>query len=87
MYAAHQSGDAGWVPEGRLGGEDACTPGPPLGTSHRIVRRASSLQTVAPQWKPGDTVPLGPSRALRVVGTRVTDVDETPVLIVEDDAA
>jgi hypothetical protein len=35
----------------------------------------------------GDTVPLGPSRALRVVGTRVTDVDETPVLIVEDDAA
>jgi hypothetical protein len=40
--------------------------------------------TVAPQWKPGDTIPLGPGRALRVVGKRVTDLDETPVLIVED---
>jgi hypothetical protein len=84
MYAAHQSGDAGWVPEGRLGGEDACTPGPLLGTSHRIVRRASSLQTVAPQWKPGDTIALGPGRSLRVVGTRVTAEDETPLLIVEE---
>ena len=43
-----------------------------------------SFQTVAPQWKPGDTIPLGPGWALRVVGSRVTDVDETPVLIVED---
>jgi len=44
-----------------------------------------SFHTVAPQWKPGDTIPLGgPGRALRVVGNRVTDVDETPVLIVED---
>jgi hypothetical protein len=40
--------------------------------------------TVAPQWRPGDTIPLGPGRALRVVGTPVTGVDETPVLIVED---
>jgi hypothetical protein len=40
--------------------------------------------TVAPQWRPGDTIPVGPGRALRVVGNRVTDVDETPVLIVED---
>jgi hypothetical protein len=46
----------------------------------------SSFHTVAPQWKPGDTIPLGPGRALRVVGVRVTDVDETPVLIVEDTA-
>jgi hypothetical protein len=45
-----------------------------------------SFQTVAPIWRPGDTIPLG-GRALRVVGTRVTHVDETPVLIVEDDAA
>jgi hypothetical protein len=29
------------------------------------------------------TIPLG-RRALRVVGVRVTAVDETPVLIVED---
>jgi hypothetical protein len=44
----------------------------------------ASLQTVAPQWRPGDMIPLGPGRALSVVGVRVTDVDETPVLIVED---
>jgi hypothetical protein len=44
----------------------------------------SSFTTVAPQWRPGDTIPLGPGRALRVVGNRVTGVDETPVLIVQD---
>jgi hypothetical protein len=42
-----------------------------------------SFTTVAPQWKPGDTIPLG-GRALRVVGVRATAVGETPVLIVED---
>jgi hypothetical protein len=47
----------------------------------------ATFKTIAPQWRPGDTIPLGPGRALRVVGNRVTDVDETPVLIVEDDAA
>jgi hypothetical protein len=40
--------------------------------------------TVAPQWRPSDTIPLGPGRGLRVVGSRVTGPDETPVLIVED---
>jgi hypothetical protein len=44
----------------------------------------ATFTTVAPRWKPGDTIPLGPARAPRVVGNRVTDVDETPVLIVED---
>jgi hypothetical protein len=43
-----------------------------------------SITTVAPKWKPDDTIPLGPGRALSVVGVRVTAVDETPVLIVED---
>jgi hypothetical protein len=46
-----------------------------------------SFQTVAPQWRPGDTIPLGPGRSLRVVGNRVTDADEMPVLIVEDVSA
>jgi hypothetical protein len=45
-----------------------------------------TFRTVAPLWKPGDTIPLG-GRALRVVGVRVTGVDETPVLIIEDTAA
>jgi hypothetical protein len=43
-----------------------------------------AFQTVAPMWRPRDTIPLGPGRAFRVVGVRVTGVDETPVLIVED---
>jgi hypothetical protein len=43
-----------------------------------------TFKTVAARWRPGDTIPLGPGRALRVVGIRATDVDETPVLIVED---
>jgi len=43
-----------------------------------------SFQTVAPQWRRGDMIPLGPGRALRVVGERVSGADETPVLIVED---
>jgi hypothetical protein len=42
-----------------------------------------SFTTVAPQWKPGDTIPLG-RRALRVVGVRATAADETPVLIVQN---
>ena len=44
----------------------------------------SSFHTVTPQWKTGDKIPLGRGPALRVVGNRVTNVDEEPVLIVED---
>jgi hypothetical protein len=40
-----------------------------------------TLTTVAPSWRPGDTIPLG-ARALRVIGVR--DHDEPPVLVVED---
>jgi hypothetical protein len=43
-----------------------------------------SFTTVAPMWRPGDKISLGSGRALTVVGERVTDVDETPVLIVQD---
>jgi hypothetical protein len=42
-----------------------------------------TFTTVAPRWRTGDTIPLG-RRALRVVGVRVTAVDELAVLIVED---
>jgi hypothetical protein len=34
-------------------------------------------------WQPGDTIPLG-RRTLRVVEVRDDDVDEDPVLVVED---
>ena len=41
----------------------------------------ATLTTVAPKWEPGDTIPPG-RRTLRVIG--VVDVDETPVLVIED---
>jgi len=41
-----------------------------------------SFQTVAPLWRPGDTIPLG-RKTLRVVDVRQPDPDEPPVLIVE----
>jgi hypothetical protein len=43
-----------------------------------------TLTTVAPLWRPGDTIPLG-RRTLRVIGVRHDDdADKTTVLIVED---
>ena len=35
-------------------------------------------------WRPGDTIPLGATRTLRVVEVRRDDPDEPPVLVVED---
>jgi hypothetical protein len=43
----------------------------------------SSFQTVAPLWRPGDTIPLG-ARTLRVIDIRDDVVDEPAVLVVED---
>jgi hypothetical protein len=43
-----------------------------------------SFQTSVPTWRPGDTIPVGQGRILRVVDTRPTaDPDGEPVLIVE----
>ena len=42
-----------------------------------------SFTTVAPNWQPGDTIPLG-KRTLRVIGVRNIDADEPTELIVED---
>jgi hypothetical protein len=42
-----------------------------------------TLTTVAPLWRPGDTIPLG-RRTLRVVEVRDGNADEEPVLVVED---
>lgn len=39
------------------------------------------LKTAVPDWKAGDTIPLGRDRTLRVVGTRLDQDD--PVLVVE----
>jgi hypothetical protein len=40
----------------------------------------STLTSAVPNWRPGDTIPLGP-RTLRVLEVRD---EEPPVLVVED---
>jgi hypothetical protein len=35
-------------------------------------------------WRPGDTIPMGGTRTLRVVEVRRDDPEEPPVLVVED---
>jgi hypothetical protein len=42
-----------------------------------------TLDSATPNWRAGDTIPLG-GRALRVVGVRDDDADQPPVLVVED---
>ena len=39
------------------------------------------LHTAVPTWSAGDTIPLGPGNALRVIETRFTEEDS--VLVVE----
>jgi hypothetical protein len=43
----------------------------------------ATLKTAAPNWRTGDTIPLG-GRTLRVVDIRDDDADQPPVLVVED---
>jgi hypothetical protein len=40
-----------------------------------------TLHTAVPNWRPGDTIPLGPDRALRVIEVR--DDSDGAVLVVE----
>jgi hypothetical protein len=42
-----------------------------------------TLTTVAPSWRPGDTIPLG-RRTLRVVDVREGNFERPTVLVVED---
>jgi len=42
--------------------------------------------TAVPNWRAGDTIPLG-HRTLRVVRVRDDDADGPPVLVVEDEAS
>jgi hypothetical protein len=42
------------------------------------------LDTAVPNWRPGDTITLGPGRILRVIETRpAQELDGNPVLVVE----
>jgi hypothetical protein len=43
-----------------------------------------TLETAVPNWRSGDTIPLGPGRTLRVIETRPgTESDADGVLVVE----
>jgi hypothetical protein len=44
-----------------------------------------TLSSAVPNWRSGDTIPLG-RRTLRVVSVRDDDADQPPVLVVEDAA-
>lgn len=37
-----------------------------------------TFRTAVPNWRPGDTIPLGRGKALRVVAVRDTDADQPP---------
>jgi hypothetical protein len=54
-----------------------------LETAEGVAADPSTLETVVPNWKAGDTIPLG-RRMLRVVGIRDEDGDQPPVLVVKD---
>lgn len=54
-----------------------------LETADGSPAEPSTLNTAVPNWREGDTIPLG-RRSLRVVGTRDDDADQPPVLVVED---
>jgi hypothetical protein len=43
-----------------------------------------TFKTSVPTWRPGDTIPLGRDRILRVIETRRgSEPDDNPVLVVE----
>ena len=55
-----------------------------LETADRVPAEPATLSSAVPNWRSGDTIPLGHSRTLRVVGVRDEDADQPPVLVVED---
>src|SRR6266487_3469047 len=53
-----------------------------LETADGVPAEPATLTSVVPNWRPGDTIPLG-HRTLRVVAIRNGDADQPPVLVVE----
>ena len=43
-----------------------------------------TIRSAVPDMRPGDTIPLGRDRTLRVIGVQVDEADQPTVLIVED---
>ena len=44
-----------------------------------------SFQTSVPTWRPGDTLPLGQGRSLRVIDTRQENEDDLVLIVGDDD--
>jgi len=57
-----------------------------LETADGAPAEPPTLTSAVPNWGPGDTIPLGRGRALRVVFVPDDDADQPPVLVVEDGA-
>jgi hypothetical protein len=62
--------------------EDGCTTSGSSGRTAPLPIRRHRTGVYA--WRPGDTIPLGATRTLRVVEVRRDEHDEPPVLVVED---
>jgi hypothetical protein len=54
-----------------------------LETPEGAPAEPSTLSSAVPNWRVGDTIPLG-RRVLRVVELRDDDADQPPVLVVKD---
>ena len=54
-----------------------------LETTDGVPAEPATFETAVPNWRPGDTIPLG-RKSLRVISVRDDDVDRPPVLIVEE---
>jgi hypothetical protein len=54
-----------------------------LETSDGTPANPPRLESAVPNWRAGDTIPLG-ARTLRVVDVRYDEADDASVLVVED---
>jgi hypothetical protein len=54
-----------------------------LETADGAAAEPSTLSSAVPNWRAGDTIPLG-KRTLRVVAIRDDAADQPPVLVVEE---
>ena len=58
-----------------------------LETTDGTPAEPSTMRFAVPNWRAGDTIPLGEGRMLCVVSIRDDDAEQPPVLVVEDVAA
>jgi hypothetical protein len=54
-----------------------------LETTEGVRAEPPRLASAVPNWRMGDTIPLG-RKSLRVVSVRDDDADQPPVLVVEE---